>query len=105
MKNRPKQSICEQIVKMNCIHLLTLAQERLSPMWYAFFRLPTYTGMRRGEALALKWSDLDEDAGTLSTVQDRLGHSDVKTTIDIYNHVYEADETKALNRFIDFMDA
>ena len=182
---------------------LSLAQERLSPMWYAFFRLLSYTGMRRGEALALKWSDLYEGACTISItktvtrgsngiyvsdtpktdrstrtilldpetldiltalphdcdlifhntkmelitlsqpirqahkvvdgtdlkyisphgfrhthcsllfsagvsipeVQDRLGHSDVKTTIDIYNHVYEADKTKALNRFIDFMEA
>ncbi len=38
----------------------------------AFWRLAIYTGMRRGELLALKWSDLDLDAGALS-VQRSLG--------------------------------
>jgi integrase len=31
----------------------------------AFWRLAIYTGMRRGELLALKWSDLELDAGAL----------------------------------------
>lgn len=38
----------------------------------ALWRLAIYTGMRRGELLGLKWSDLDLDAGTLS-VQRSLG--------------------------------
>ena len=38
----------------------------------ALWRLAIYTGMRRGELLALKWSDLDLDAGALS-VQRSLG--------------------------------
>lgn len=179
---------------------LRLAEERLSPMWYAFFRLLAYTGMRRGEALALQWSDLegniihvrrtvtrnadgaylsdtpktdksnrdilidDEMLRTLNAlertspfifpnekgnfspesqpvrqlhkvvegtdlpyisphglrhthcsllfsagasipeVQDRLGHSDVKTTIEIYNHVYPQDKERALTSFLSFMD-
>ena len=178
---------------------LRLAKERLSPMWFAFFRLLAYTGMRRGEALALQWSDLegniihvrrtiarnDEGAylsntpktdksnrniliddetlrilnslertspfifpnekgsfspesqpvrqlhkavdgtalpyisphglrhthcsllfsagASIPEVQDRLGHSDVKTTIDIYNHVYPQDKEKALSSFLAFM--
>lgn len=181
---------------------LELAEEHLSPMWYAFFRLLAYTGMRRGEALALMWSDVDPHAMTVSItktvtrgdngpyisptpktdksnrvimidpetmrllqelphgydlvfpntkgtiitlsqpvrqlhkavdgtelkyisphglrhthcsllfsagvsipeVQDRLGHEDVKTTIDIYNHVYQSDRSDALNRFMKFMN-
>ena len=178
---------------------LRLAEERLSPMWFAFFRLLAYTGMRRGEALALQWSDIegniihvrrtiarnDEGAylsdtpktdksnrdiliddetlrilnalertssfifpnekgsfspesqpvrqlhkavdgtdlpyisphglrhthcsllfsagASIPEVQDRLGHSDVKTTIDIYNHVYPQDKEKALSSFLAFM--
>lgn len=181
---------------------LALANEKLSPMWYAFFRLLAYTGMRRGEALALTWDDIDEDASTVSItktvtrgnkgvyvsdspktdqsartllidaetmatiaalphdcelvfhntkkelitlsqpvrqahkvvdgtglkyisphgfrhthcsllfsagvsipeVQDRLGHADVKTTIDVYNHVYQQDREVALNRFLKYME-
>jgi len=33
------------------------------PTWGAFFRLAIHTGMRRGELLALRWSDLDLDRG------------------------------------------
>lgn len=182
---------------------LDLAREKLSPMWYAFFRLLAYTGLRRGEALALTWDDLDEEKHTLTIhrtltrngdgayisdtpktsksnrtilidqetltlllaldhdsdyifhnskgsfitqsqpvrqihrvvdgtdlhyisphgfrhthcsllfsagvsipeVQDRLGHTDVQTTINIYNHVYEQDRSKALSRFIQYMKA
>lgn len=36
------------------------------PMWYTFFWLLAYTGMRKGEALALKWSDLDIVNNTLT---------------------------------------
>lgn len=35
-------------------------------MWYPFFWLLAYTGIRKGEALALKWSDLDIVNNTLS---------------------------------------
>jgi integrase len=33
-----------------------------APAWYVL----AHTGMRRGEALALRWRDVDLDAGTLS---------------------------------------
>ena len=180
---------------------LSLAKEKLSHQWYVFFRLLAYTGIRRGEALALTWNDVDLEKGLLlinktvtrgeagtyisntpkteksnrtilidgvtanlisslardSTfifpntkgsfitpsqpirqlhkvvddtdlkyvsphgfrhthcsmlfsagvsipeVQDRLGHDDVKTTLDIYNHVYKEDKTAALERFLDYM--
>ncbi len=48
--------------------LRAAADDPLEALW----RLAIYTGMRRGEMLALKWSDLDLDAGTLS-VQRSLG--------------------------------
>ncbi|MCI7686607.1 MAG: site-specific integrase [Clostridiales bacterium] len=40
---------------------------------------------------------------SIPEVQDRLGHADVKTTIDVYNHVYQSDKTAALDRFVTFM--
>lgn len=181
---------------------LKLCEKRLPHKWYVFFRMLSYTGMRRGEALALTWDDVDAKKSTLSItktitrgstgayvsttpktdkstrvipiddqtlqlilslphegkyifsnskgsftsqsvpvkmmhkavdgsalryisphglrhthcsilfsagvsipeVQDRLGHSDVKTTIDVYNHVYQSDKQEALDRFTRFMD-
>lgn len=175
---------------------LKCAKRDLPFMWYVFFHLLAYTGMRRGEALALKWSDFDgkgimicktisrgydghivsespkteksrryilldkttitllkkldkksefifsNSKGSFITpsqpvrqlhrvkgvkyisphgfrhthcsllfsagvsipeVQQRLGHKDIKTTIDIYNHIYKEDADKALQKFMDFM--
>lgn len=180
---------------------LSLCEAKLPHMWYVYFRLLAYTGMRRGEALVLTWEDLDETAhtirvcktvthgeygayisdtpkteksnrvillddttlqllltldhssefifhnskGSYSTpsmvvrmmhkavdgsdlryisphglrhthcsllfsagvsipeVQDRLGHSDVKTTLDVYNHIYQSDKRDALDRSITFI--
>jgi integrase len=39
-----------------------VADERLSPLWHTI----AMTGMRRGEALGLRWSDVDLEAGRLS---------------------------------------
>jgi integrase len=52
---------------------------------YAAFHLTSHTGMRRGEVLGLRWSDIDLDAGRLSvrqaviSVAYELQLSDVKT--------------------------
>lgn len=176
---------------------LKLAKEQLPYQWYVFYYLLAHTGLRRGEALALKWIDLSEDSilvrRTLSrsldghtiaetaktdasyrrvyieedvytlimtlfntsdyifcngngsyitssqpirqlkrikgiryisphgfrhthcsllfsagvdvpTVQKRLGHSDLKTTMQVYNHVYKSDELAALDKYKDFMN-
>ncbi len=42
--------------------------DRLSPLW----RLLAMTGLRRGEALGLKWSDVDLAAGRLSIQRQRV---------------------------------
>lgn len=34
--------------------------------WYVFFRVLSFTGLRRGEALALTWNDINFNDGTLS---------------------------------------
>jgi integrase len=40
----------------------SVADDRLSPLWHTI----AMTGMRRGEALGLRWSDVDLEAGRLS---------------------------------------
>ena len=42
--------------------LKSVADERLSPLWHTI----AMTGMRRGEAIGLRWSDVDLEAGRLA---------------------------------------
>ncbi|MHA5095928.1 site-specific integrase [Oenococcus oeni] len=58
---------------------------------YVFFRLLAFTGMRKGEALALNWSDIDLTNKTLSI-------SKTVVTIDSGEVVSEEAKTKASNR-------
>ncbi|MGG0666946.1 site-specific integrase [Lederbergia citrisecunda] len=46
---------------------------------------------------------LFEAGANLKEVQDRLGHSDVKTTMDIYTHVSQKAKEEAINKFDSFM--
>ncbi|PIC73321.1 site-specific integrase [Sporosarcina sp. P17b] len=46
---------------------------------------------------------LFEAGANLKDVQDRLGHSDVQTTMNIYAHVSEKAKEEAINRFDNFM--
>ncbi len=202
-KKKPKKKAENEnfYTKAELEKFLTLAKEKLSNKWFVFFHLLAYTGIRRGEALALIWDDVsleekvidinktvtrgesgqyisdtpktnksnrtilidDVTASLISSlardstfvfpnskgsfitssqpirqlhrvvnntdlkyvsphgfrhthcsmlfsagvsipeVQDRLGHEDVKTTLDVYNHVYQEDKSAALKRFIDYM--
>lgn len=191
--------------KEELLSFLEIAKKELSLQWYCFFRLIAYTGIRRGEALALTWEDVDfthneitinktlswdeqyhkkinpskTKAGeriikidgetmdvlsrwrslnideplifcnknhehiSLSTpqkhlnklfqkhelkritihglrhthcsllfeagvpikeVQDRLGHDDIKTTLDIYTHISKKQKDRALDTFVNFMN-
>lgn len=46
------------------------------------------------------------DAGwNIKDVQERLGHSDIKTTMDIYAHVTEDKKRKSMDSFVKFMQA
>lgn len=42
---------------------------------------------------------------SLKEVQDRLGHDDIKTTMDIYNHITKAQQENAVDKLINFMNA
>lgn len=50
---------------------LDLVEVEKSYKWYAFFRLLAYTGMRRGEIIALEWSDLKGNMLTISKSRKR----------------------------------
>lgn len=47
---------------------------------------------------------LFESGASLKEVQVRLGHTDIKTTMDIYAHVSKRQTEETANRFADFMD-
>ena len=51
--------------------LRRLLKELESHRLFAFFRLLAYTGGRRGEILALRWSDLDPEKATLTISKNR----------------------------------
>lgn len=195
--------------KEELIKLLECIKETGHADWYAFFRLMAYSGMRRGEILALTWGDVDfsqstirinktltsglnnkqyvdttktsagertiiMDQGTMKilkeyramqkvigilqlvfpnakgqymalskpneflqrvikknglkkvtnhgfrhthcamlfsagvsikAVQERLGHDDFKTTMDIYNHVMSSDRKEAVEKFSEYLEA
>lgn len=44
---------------------LLAATKEHEPEWYCFFYLLAFTGLRFGEATALKWDDIDEAAGLI----------------------------------------
>lgn len=58
--------------------VLDAAREH-TPQWYAFFCLLAYTGLRFGEATALRWCHLDEERGELA-IRDSQWQGKVDTT-------------------------
>lgn len=48
---------------------------------------------------------LFESGASLKEVQVRLGHTDIKTTMDIYTHVTKKQTEETANRFADFMSS
>lgn len=65
-KLETKEKEINWLNKEELLEFLDLAENKLCHMWYAFFRLLAYTGIRRGEALALHWSDINIENNTLS---------------------------------------
>ncbi|MFT8470903.1 MAG: site-specific integrase [Oenococcus sp.] len=64
---------------------------------YAFFRLLAFTGMRKGEALALNWGDVDLTNKTLSI-------SKTVVTVDSGEVISNEPKTKASNRLMTLDD-
>ena len=69
---KPKGHTADHKVKDNFYnkdelsYFLQSAKDTSSYMVYAYFRLLAYTGMRKGEALALSWEDLDIENKTVN---------------------------------------
>ena len=61
--HRPKQILTKEQMD------IFLAAVDRNEIWRDFFYTELTTGLRRGELLALQWSDLDLDAGTLSVTK------------------------------------
>lgn len=47
---------------------------------------------------------LFEAGASLKEVQDRLGHSDVKTTMDVYTHVTQKAKDEAILKFSSYIE-
>lgn len=48
---------------------------------------------------------LFEAGASIKEVQDRLGHSDVKTTLDIYTHVTKKAKEDAIQKFVSYLES
>jgi len=48
---------------------------------------------------------LFEAGASIKEVQDRLGHSDVKTTLDIYTHVTKKTKEGAIQKFVSYLES
>ncbi|MFB9768521.1 tyrosine-type recombinase/integrase [Lactiplantibacillus modestisalitolerans] len=68
----PKQKAQQQAPKIEfyekseLVHFLECAYDYDNPQAFMLFRLLAFTGMRRGEALALQWNDINFDADEIT---------------------------------------
>jgi integrase len=69
-----------------CAFLETAADDRLAALWMLYVT----NGMRRGEALGLRWSDVDLEAATISVARVRTTAEDA----DGHRVVYDDDDPK-----------
>lgn len=82
-----KNGICDKNMLLNILNK------------YPEFKISTH-GFRHTHA-----SLLFESGATIKQVQDRLGHSDVKTTLNIYTHVSKSLEKDTAKTFLKFMNS
>lgn len=75
-------------------HFFKLLEKENKPLWFTYFRLLAFTGVRRSEALALTWNDISFKNSTLSINK--------TLSIGLNNQVIlnQSPKTKASNRVI-----
>lgn len=61
-----KEDKIKFLEKDQLLILLNAIKKDLDYMWYAYFRLLAFSGLRKSEALALTWADIDFRANTVS---------------------------------------
>lgn len=59
----------------------------------------TVHGFRHTHASALFASD-----ASIKEVQERLGHQDVQTTMNIYTHITQQQDKNAVNKLVNYLD-
>lgn len=64
-KQQEKRETKKAFTKDELTEFLTLAEKHASPVLFVAWRTLAYTGLRRGELLALEWSDIDFENRTL----------------------------------------
>ena len=66
-----EEEVINYLEKDELFLVLEEAKKHQNPMWFPFFRLMAFSGMRRGEQLALTWSDVDFKNGKISITKTR----------------------------------
>ena len=77
----------------------SILQSILAKPFYKDFKITTH-GFRHTHA-----SLLFESGATIKQVQERLGHTDVKTTLDVYTHVTKNAEKDTAINFLKYMNS
>lgn len=85
--SRPRRDISNNFYNYNELELFLLTAQDVSFEVYIYFYLLAGSGMRKGEALALHWSDIDLD-NSLVNIHRTL-------TLDLDNNVFEQETTKS----------
>ncbi|AYA97996.1 site-specific integrase [Lactiplantibacillus plantarum] len=65
-KTKPQAPHVDFYEKSELLHFLDCASKHENPQAFMFFRLLAFTGLRRGEALALQWSDINFETNELT---------------------------------------
>lgn len=68
-KERENPNLYEYREKEELQKFLDACKKELPTMWYVFFRIASYAGLRKGEILALQWNDIDFKDQTISVTK------------------------------------
>lgn len=99
-RKRPKTRETDKVKfwdSAELLRFLSIAEKELNAKWNAFFRLLAFSGMRKGEALALHWNDIDFEKKQISVNKSMI------STEDSAKEIGET-KTESSNRVLDLDD-